>query len=203
MRNFTIYLDEMEERERKHRRRAKLLGAATIIATLMAMRRRPEPPSPKPQPIVIVKTEKVAVPVVGRWPQTVAKIVTVREPRYYKPLSVQWPAIDLPYSGLTRHLCLTPKRLTVIGANDHVTVSNVGDTPLRIRTIGVLPEQSGFSIDAADCANRQLGAGERCTIGIVVRETRSEPMYLLIDDDRGDYDIAEITASPASRASGS
>lgn len=203
MSGFEIYLDEAEERDRKQRRRTRILGAVAIIATLMAMR-RPEPPPaspppPVPKPEVQKIVELVAVPVIVKWPQT--KKVTVREPRYYKLLSTQWPPFDPPPSGLTRHLCVTPKRLTVAGAKDDITVSNVGDTPLRIRMIRTLPERSGFVIDDSDCANKQLEAGGRCTIRITGHETRSEAMsmYLRIDDDRGDYDIAEITASPASR----
>ncbi|HEY6141645.1 MAG TPA: hypothetical protein VI670_28120 [Thermoanaerobaculia bacterium] len=203
MSGLTIYLDEMEDRDRKQRRRTKIVGAIAIVATLMAMRRpvaTPAPP-PAPEPIVIVKTETVAVPFVVTRMQRVTKNVTVREPRYYKLLPAKWPSDPPPPSGLTRHLCVTPKRLIVAGVKDDITVSNVGDTPLRITAIGTLPERSGFVIDDSDCANKQLEAGGRCTIRIVEHETRSErmSMYLRIDDDRGDYDIAEITASPASR----
>jgi hypothetical protein len=199
MSGFEIYLDEYEERDRKQRRRTKIAGAAAIIAMLMAMR-RPEPPAPT----VIVKTETVAVPVFVSRPQavtrTVTQKVTVGEPRYYKPLPASWPDGPLPPSGLTRHLCVTPKRLVaVVGSTDErVTVSNVGDTPLRITAIGT-PERRGFVIDDSDCANKQLEAGGRCTIVIIAREARDQPMRLRIDDDRGHSDSAEITASPASR----
>jgi hypothetical protein len=214
MSDFTIYLDEMEERDRKQRRRAKLLGAAAIIATLMAMR-RPEPPPP-PKPIVILKTEREAVPVLVTRMQVVPKpvIVEVREPRRHKLLRAEWPTGDgLPLSGLPeRHLCVTPKRLTVAGASsDRIVVSNVGDKPIRITAIGIVPERSGFVITDLDCANQQLEAGGRCTIIVTALEARNQTIRLVVDDDTGDYDSVRITASPslptsaspASRASGS
>ena len=201
MESFTLYYNEAEERDRKQRRRTKIAGAIAIIATLMAMRRRPEPPpAPKPTQTLIVRTETVAVPVVVTRTRTVTENVTVRAPRYYKPLPLQWSMSrdGLPPSGLpARHLCVTPKRLTV-ATSDHLIVSNVGDTPIRISAIAS-PEGTGFVVDTADCANKELKAGERCAIEITVREAPKQPIHLLIDDDRGDYDIAEITASPASR----
>src|SRR4029079_883875 len=127
---------------------------------------------PPPKPTLIVKTETVAVPVVVTRTRTRTENVTVREPRYYKALPLQWSTGDgLPPSGLpARHLCVTPKRLTV-ATSDHLIVSNVGDTPIRISAI-TPPEGTGFVVDTSDCAKKELKAGERCTIEITVREAR-------------------------------
>jgi hypothetical protein len=204
MSGFTIYLDEMEERDRKQRRRAKVLGAIAIIAFLIAMR-RPEP-QPPPAPKIERIVDQVAVPVFVTRTQTVTTpvIVRVQEPRVYKLLPAKW-IIDLPPSGLSaRHLCVTPKQLTILGAtNDRVIVSNVGDKAIRITAIGTAPLASGFVIDDADCANRQLEVGERCTIVVTPHEARKKTMYLLVASDAGDHDVVEITASASQPTSAS
>ena len=102
----------------------------------------------------------------------------------------------------TRHLCVTPKRINFYGTlSDRVIVSNVGGAPIRITQVGPMPERSGFVVNANDCEGRELGAGERCTISVTLREARGETMYLVIANDAGDPPDAIRVESPTAAAS--
>ena len=200
MPDFTIRLVEMEERDRKQRRRTKLLAAAAVIAFLAAMR-RPEPKIPEPE--IRVVTIPVHHFLWERIPVATPVIVPILPPRTFRMMPVQWPQMNVAIDRPERHLCVTPKRLGLgLATGDRLTVSNVGNAPIKITQIGTVPPRNGFTVDATDCENKRLQAGERCTISIAVRETRSETMYVLIANDTGEAETIRVeapTASPASR----
>lgn len=204
-----IHLNELEERDRKRRRRARALGAVAIISLLFMATRQPEPKIVKQ---IVVQEVRVPVDriVTQTITQTVEKrvLVPVAEPRQFKLLPFAYPdvaGVDTPRP--TRHLCVSPKQLNFCAtATDQVTVSNAGDTPIRITQIGTVPDWSGYAVNADDCANRKLEGGDRCTIFVAIREAREETMHLIVYDDAGGRDEVRITASapsppPASPAS--
>jgi hypothetical protein len=203
MRGATLYLNEMlEEREREQRRRArKAFGGAIVVAVLGIAAAMREPP-----PKVVIQKIFVRVPVdrVVTRTETVEKrvIVHTAAPRTFKLLPLKWPSLAVEVAP-TRHLCVTPKWIG-FGLNttsDRVTVSNVGGIPIRITKIGTIPERSGFVVNADDCKGKALGAGERCTISVTLREARGETMYLLIANDTGEPADTIRVESPTAAAS--
>src|SRR4051794_24799235 len=165
MAGFTIYLDEMEERDRKQRRRAKIFGAIAIVATLMAFRAPKATP-----PAVVTRTIERLVPVEIECTvmQPVEKEIVAsgasHPPSTAPPFSrrrsegqarsafpllpLRGRLIDLAPSPPPRHLCVTPKRLLRFSAvaSDRVTVSNIGETAIRIMQIVTVPERSSFFV---------------------------------------------------------
>ena len=200
MPGVTIYLDEMEERERKRRRRTRALGAVAIISLLFMATRQPETKIVRQ---TVVKEVRVPVDriVTQTITQTVEKrvLVPVAEPRQFKLLPFAYPDVaGVDTSRPTRHLCVSPKRINFCGTttSDRLTVSNVGDRPVRITQIGTVPERNGFAVNDLDCANRTLVAGEQCTIFVSVREAKGETMQLVIANDAGDPADAIRIESP-------
>jgi hypothetical protein len=216
MRGATLYINDMlEEREREQRRRTRKAFAGAIAIALLglgaAMRQPKAPP-----PTVVKTTVDRPVPV-----EIECSVMRAVEVEKEKPVSVQAatpPSIPLlplrghgielvdPTAAPTRHLCVTPKRLLRFSgyASDHVTVSNIGETSIRITQIETIPKRSSFFVNASDCDNRTLQARDRCTIVIALLEPYGETMDLRIANDAGEEETIRVVAptaaaSPASR----
>src|ERR1044072_8060550 len=97
------------------------------------------------------------------------------------------------------HPAGTPKRLLRFSgyASDRVTVSNIGEMSIRITQIHTVPKRSSFFVNANDCDNRTLHAGDRCTIVIALLEAYGETMELRIADDADEEETIRVVAPTA------
>jgi|ERR1051325_4047929 hypothetical protein len=199
MRSITLFLERAaEERDRDRKKSRRNLAGALILALFgfaFAMP-GPEPPPqilrvPVPMPVLVAVPGPVMIA-----PARDGRADGDRDHRGVsgpEPLTF-WHSLPPQVAEQTavpdpqQHLCVAPHfALLKAGARQRVTVSNPGRDNVRITEI----TPQGASIDASDCEDRTLMAGERCLITL----TASADATLTVTDHDGHVDTLQVQLS--------